>query len=518
MRFLASLKNSFSLYKIFKIKKRHVFTRRNTLRMRYMAGGAAAVCVFTFMMANFSVSAVLPFSSASNNIQIADAGVHSSGHYDVTERSPNTQAIAMASIEPAVGAGRTSDDADNEFRQNAVSNGIRKASFALKKPLEPSFEEVSIGTGETLAGILQEAGLNGADAYYAVKALSEHHDPRSIKAGQNVRINFEFDEEGDRTFESLALSADPIKTIHVYKRGEEQFETDIKEKKLVQRSYARKAKIETSLYGSAARADIPSQIVAELIRIYSWNVDFQRDVRRGDKVEVLYEAMETEGGDFARYGDVLFAKLNVGGREVPIYRYEMKDGRVDYFDKNGTSAKKILMKTPVDGARISSTFGMRRHPVLGYNKMHKGMDFAASTGTPIYAAGDGTIDYLGRRGGYGNYIRIRHNGTLKTAYAHMHNYARGMKKGKRVKQGEVIGYVGTTGRSTGPHLHYEVLVDNKQVNPSSVNLPTGEQLAGAELSRFKALAKAMDQQYMAQTEGLAVAKQNSGQDERSKIR
>ena len=174
-------------------------------------------------------------------------------------------------------------------------------------------------------------------------------------------------------------------------------------------------------------------MIADLIRIYSHNVDFQRDVRRGDVIEVLYKVYETEDGDYTKYDNVLFASLTIDDKENPVYRYKMSNGDVEYFQENGQSVRNTLMKTPIDGARISSGFGMRRHPVLGYNKMHKGMDFAASTGTPIYAAGSGTVSYAGRKGGYGNYIKLRHNSELSTAYAHMSKFAKGMTGGKRVK-------------------------------------------------------------------------------------
>jgi murein DD-endopeptidase MepM/ murein hydrolase activator NlpD len=183
------------------------------------------------------------------------------------------------------------------------------------------------------------------------------------------------------------------------------------------------------------------------------------------------------------YGDIKYARLITADNDIALYRYEDNDGNVDYFDRNGKSTKNSLMKTPVDGARMSSGYGMRRHPVLGYDKMHKGVDFAAPTGTPIYAAGDGVVEKAARWGGYGNYVKIRHNSSLKTAYAHMHSIK--VKAGTRVKQGQIIGTVGTTGRSTGPHLHYEVLMGGKQVDPRGVNVPVGEELRGASLKKFK---------------------------------
>ena len=193
----------------------------------------------------------------------------------------------------------------------------------------------------------------------------------------------------------------------------------------------------------------------------------------------------------------------------------MENGRVDYFGADGTSTRKTLMKTPIDGARISSGFGMRRHPVLGYTKMHKGMDFAASVGTPIYAAGDGKVEYAGRFSSYGNYVRISHNSKLKTAYAHMLRLA--VKVGARVKQGQIIGYVGTTGRSTGPHLHYEVMVNSKQVNPNSVDLPTGEQLVGKDLRRFKSFVNTVKQQYVSLSHGQKFAANTVGHETQKSV-
>lgn len=415
-------------------------------------------------------------------------------------------AMVLAAIDPSAGVeGDVNAESENDGIGSHVSGLVRNAAELIKKADGPQVQEITVGKGDTIAGVLQNAGLDGAEAYQAVKALSEYFNPRRVKAGQTIDVEFKANDEGNKNFQKLALRLSPIKEVIVSKTEDNGYQAELHEKELTKQTYVGVAEIQTSLYGSAAKANIPSSVIANMIRVYSWDVDFQRDIRRGDKVEVMYEVYETEDGEFAKYGDILYANLGLSGSEKPIYRFEMADGRVDYFEPNGHSIRKTLMKTPVDGARISSGFGMRHHPVLGYNKMHKGMDFAAPTGTPIYAAGDGVIDYYGRRGGYGNYIRIRHNGTLKTAYAHMHKYAKGMGKGVRVKQGQVIGYVGTTGRSTGPHLHYEVLVNNAQVNPNSVDLPTGETLAGADLKKFKSQLKDADKLYVSLTEGFKFA-------------
>lgn len=479
MQLYASLKSKIAFHKILPVRKRYFVTRANTLRVRYVAA-----CVAVGFIGIYSTVAA-PTSSVAFGL---------------------VDGFKTAYVEPLKDDEQisTSDQVEKVLKAG-ISSGIRKASFALKKPDQPRFKELKVKSGDTVAGLLQNAGLSGGEAYKAVKALEEYYDVRKVKSGQKIDVHFRQGVDGKLEFSKLQMKLDPVKEVSVSRTAGEEFEAALDEKELFPRVYARKAKIETSLYGSAARASIPSSVITEMIRVYSWNIDFQRDIRSGDKIEVLYEAFETEDGEFARYGNVLYASLTVGGREHPIYRFEMDDGRIDFFEPDGISIRKTLMKTPIDGARISSGFGMRKHPVLGYNKMHKGMDFAAPTGTPIYAAGDGTVEHAGRKGGYGNYIRLRHNSKLKTAYAHLHKIKSGVSVGARVKQGDVIGYVGTTGRSTGPHLHYEVLLNNKQVNPRSVNLPTGEQLAGKELKRFKNEVGSIYQQYVSLSEGLKFA-------------
>ncbi|MEZ5814572.1 MAG: peptidoglycan DD-metalloendopeptidase family protein [Alphaproteobacteria bacterium] len=484
MRLFAALKSQFAFYRLVPLRRRYLVTRHNKVRLRYMAGSFAALFIALYGVSWASASA------SSTVLRVA-------GDFST----------AYAEIAPA-GGDEAGDYAAEDVRleaaiQSSVSGGIRRASLAIKKPERPRYRELQVKPGDTVAGLLQEAGLSGAEAYRAVKALEEYYDVRKVKSGQKIDVHFKSGDDGVLEFTKMSMKLDAVKEVSVVRGGPEDFRAELSEKELFPRVYARKAQIETSVYGSAARANIPSAVIAEMIRIYSWNIDFQRDIRSGDKVEVLYEAFETEDGEFAKYGNVLYANLSVGGRNYPIYRFEMDDGRVDFFEPDGISIRKTLMKTPIDGARLSSGFGMRRHPVLGYNKMHKGMDFAASTGTPIYAAGDGVVEHAGRKGGYGNYVRIRHNSKLKTAYAHMHSIK--VKNGARVKQGQVIGTVGTTGRSTGPHLHYEVLVYNKQVNPRSIKLPTGEQLAGKELQRFKNVLGRTKQQYVSLSEGLKFA-------------
>lgn len=490
----STMKSKLSLYRLMPLRQRYFVTRENRLRVRYVA-----CCVAVGVVGLFSLLAA-PASSLA--VRVAD---DFKAAYQVAEEDANiVPTVAFAPETPIKTANA------------AISSGIRKAAFAIKKPERPRMRELEVKSGDTVAGLLQSAGLSGPEAYNTVKALEEYYDVRKVKSGQKIDVHFKPGEGDALEFSKLVMKLDPIKEVSVMREGPEDFKAELNEKELFPRTYARKAKIQTSLYGSAERASIPPAVIANMIRVYSWSIDFQRDIRSGDKIEVMYEAFETEDGEFAKYGDVLYANLTVGGRAYPIYRFEMDDGRADYFEPEGISIRKTLMKTPVDGARISSGYGMRRHPVLGYNKMHKGMDFAAPTGTPIYAAGDGIIEEAGRKGSYGKYVRIRHNSKLKTAYAHMHRIK--VKRGTRVKQGEVIGTVGSTGRSTGPHLHYEVLLSGKQVNPRSVNLPTGEQLKGQELSRFKTLVNSMKQKYVSLSEGLKFASIETSAGENTRIR
>ncbi len=482
------ISDNIALHRLVRLRERYVLTRHKKIRMRYVAS-AAVLCVLSagFMVSSSSSSFALKMPGTGHDVNTADAAVIGG----------DTEIVY--------------DDGVTEMLQSHISDGIRKASMALKKPEQPKFKEVKIDAGQTIAGQLQESGLSGAEAYKAVSAINEYFDVRKVKSGQKIGLHYEAGEDGLMQLAKMQMSIGPVKEVTVMRNGPEDFKAELIEKELIKRTYGGKAQIKTSVFGSAARANIPPAVIADVIRIYSWDVDFQRDIRQGDKIEVMYETYETEDGQFGRYGNVLFASLTLSGIEIPIYRFDMADGRTDYFQPNGRSIKKTLMKTPIDGARISSGFGMRHHPVLGYNKMHKGMDFAASTGTPIYAAGDGVIEMAGRNGGYGNYVRIRHNSSLKTAYAHMHKFNKGISTGKRVKQGDVIGYVGTTGRSTGPHLHYEVLANGKQVNPRSVNLPTGEELVGQDKQRFKSMIGEVKQQYVSLTQGINFASHDDGE-------
>ncbi len=497
---VTSIQKKYAPHKLFRIRKRYFVTRENKLRLRYTISTFA--CISIGLIALFGAGN----TSASINDKINKSSLSSA------ENNYANKQEKLAVLQPI-------DSLHNFAKniQNHLTGGIQDLPSTASIIPQSKTKKIKLGKGDTIAGSLQKAGLSGAEAYKAVKAISAHYDPRKVKPGQIIELRLDQASTQNFGISEIQVMLDPIKSVVVSRDENNEFHASLSEKQVTVRSNAKHAKIETSLYGSAERAGIPASIIAELIRIYSWDVDFQRDIREGDKLEVLYETNETEDGALASYGSILYASLSVGGHDIPIYRHVLSNGDADYFEENGRSIRKALMKTPIDGARLSSGFGMRKHPILGYNKMHKGVDFAAPLGTPIYAAGDGIIDMAGRNGGYGNYVRIRHNSSLKTAYAHMHKFAKGISKGKRVKQGQVIGYVGTTGRSTGPHLHYEALQNNKQTNPRKLDMPTGEKLAGAELSKFKSSVQSLKNKYAAMVSGKKYA-QRGGGDQKKLIR
>ena len=373
--------------------------------------------------------------------------------------------------------------------REAQAAGQARRAKAVLSARQWSTEQVMGRRGDTLIDILSRAGIAQAEAHAAVQSLQTVYDPRRLRAGQELLIRAEHGpaDAGARRLIGLDFDVDFDHAVRVIRGADGHYATAKVARPQRRELVHRAGIIDDSLYVSAERAALPHDVIIGLIKLFSWDVDFQRDVRRGDQFETLFEMVSLEDGSAdMRGGDLLYAALSIDGRLFEGYRFELPDGRVAYFDRSGKSLRKFLMRTPIDGARLSSRFGMRRHPILGYNRMHQGVDFAAPTGTPIYAAGDGRVELAKRNGGYGKYIRIRHTGEYSTAYAHLSRFAKGIEPGRRVRQGQVIGYVGTTGRSTGPHLHYEVLRNHAQINPLQIKQPPNQQLAGAELERFRA--------------------------------
>ncbi|MCF8094842.1 MAG: M23 family metallopeptidase [Desulfobacteraceae bacterium] len=369
----------------------------------------------------------------------------------------------------------------------------------------------TVSSGDTLINILRKAGLARREAYEVIRTLKKIFNPAELKRGHELTLGFIDTKHTDPVFHRLCLKTDFDREYQVVRRVDQGFSARKVNRRLQVRPARAEAEITSSLYQAAMDAGLPVKALMQVLRAYSYDVDFQRDIRPGDSIEVLYEEKLDDKGQVVASGAVLFAVLHTRGRSLRIYRHKNADGGWGFYNTEGKSVRKALMVTPIEGARISSGYGMRRHPISGYNKMHEGLDFAAPRGVPVMTAGDGVVEYAGRRGSYGNYVRIRHPNQYKTIYAHLNGYAENIKSGVRVRQGETIGYVGSTGRSTGPHLHYEVMYAGNPVNPSRMETPPGRTLEGKELEKFLATKAEMEKLYasLAEDTKLAFADQDS---------
>ena len=347
---------------------------------------------------------------------------------------------------------------------------------------------VTVSSGDTLIQLLRQTGLSAREAFLAVKELQTVYSPRNLRPGQDIQLALLHDdtaEDADPRLQRLQLRASADTDVALERTPDGAFEANKQPRSLSRQVSGVATEIDSSLFAAGERAGVPARIMLQLIHQYSYAVDFQRDLRTGDQVEIVYERFLEAGGGVAKTGPLLYAALEVQGERLEMYRYTPKDGQTGYFAPDGESVRRLLMRTPIDGARLSSGFGMRKHPIKGYTRMHEGTDFAAPRGTPIYASGNGVVERIGYNGGYGKYIQIDHGHGYMTAYGHMRGFKKGLGRGDRVAQGEVIGYVGNTGQSTGAHLHYEIHKNGEPVNPRGLELPTGRTLTGAELDRFK---------------------------------
>jgi len=378
-------------------------------------------------------------------------------------------------------------------------------AFAGDISRDPEEVRVKLARGENFVDALERAGVSRADANAAAYAFGKHQDLRKLPAGQEFALTLGWPNQtffqaasassgSDARLVKLEYRTDAENRITVRRGADGEMSAEKKTIPLTTRVKSIAGRINGSLYLSAKHEGAPDEVIAGLADAFAYDVDFQREIFGGDEFEAIFEVRYDDMGKMVSAGDILYARLKWRGRsrEKGYYRYADENGRWDFYDATGQSAKRLLMKTPIDGARLSSGFGTRKHPILGYAKAHKGVDFAASRGTPIKAAGDGTVLRADRYGSFGNYVKIRHANGYETAYAHLNGFARGIRKGKYVRQGDVIGYVGTTGRSTGPHLHYEVHLNGQAVNPQRLKIATGKKLEGAALTAFKAQRDAID--------------------------
>ena len=396
---------------------------------------------------------------------------------------------------------------------NSIKISLSGNSLSLDFDEEQTIDYM-IKDGDTLLKILADIGASEQDIFAIISSLKKIKPNQNLNIGSQISITYRTQNDEETADENHKLSpTDPEnnskkviisnltipqsieENIVITRKNDGGYDSRELKVKLLRYNSRYFGTIKNGLYVDGVEAGISPNAMMNMITLYGYDIDFQRDIHSGDKFEMLVESFYDENGKKVRDGNVLFSSLTLQNRKIEIYMHKITEGdktRVEYFDAKGNSVKKSLLRTPVNGARISSGFGMRRHPILGYSKMHKGVDFAAPTGTPILAAGSGTITYMARKGGYGNYVQIKHNEDYSTAYGHISRFGKKYKLGSKVKQGDVVAYVGSTGRSTGPHLHFELLYRGSQVNPSKVKATSGIKLVGKELVRFEASKNEID--------------------------
>ena len=373
-----------------------------------------------------------------------------------------------------------------------------------------SEKTLTLQSGDTLASLLKRGGFSSREAANVISLMQQRINVRRLQIGMTFAIAYHTDSQSDDLSPVGIHFKDKSNFDHYLVFDDALSWFAFRTVRPVQRYlvYA-SGTIENNIYNAVEDQDVPNSALDEFIRVLGFSVDFQREVRSGDEFELLYEReIDQLTGDDLNTGTLHYAGLRLSGDTMSFFRFENSDGIVGWYDRDGQSAVRTLMRTPIAGAKLSSKYGMRRHPVTGYNAMHRGIDFAAPKGTPIIAAGSGVVQKSGWFGNYGRYVRIRHTGRYATAYAHMTRIADGITAGARVRQGQIIGYVGSTGRSTGPHLHYEVLVNNKQVNPLTVKLPSGEGLESDELDDFATIVDSIEQEVASRGQVLFAANSN----------
>ena len=375
---------------------------------------------------------------------------------------------------------------ENDSFQKLISNiYLKKTAIATLNSFNPRQENIRyiVKTGDNFEKILKNLDLPTNEIDLIINNLISNK--KKLRVYENQVIEFNIDRKKPITIKKVSLELTKSKNLVITRNFvKNNFSFREIERNLKKKLFYKESIITKSLYASGIETEIPIEIIIEFARLYGFQFDFQRDIWKNDSFQIVYEQYHDSKNTFIKNGEIIFAKLNLQGKEYPLYKFKSKD-ITDYFDERGQSVRKTLMKTPINGARLSSSFGMRKHPILGFNKMHRGTDFAAPMGTPIMASGDGKVIKSSWCGGGGNCIKIKHNSTYTTVYAHLSKFGRGIKKGVRVKQGQIIGYVGSTGMSTGPHLHYEVIENGKKINSQTLKLPSGKTLLGEERKKFE---------------------------------
>ena len=374
-----------------------------------------------------------------------------------------------------------------DYLRKTLNNVFLLKTFAkITSELENRFIELdyTVKAGDTYESIINDINISNNEKKLFLQSIKNNEIVRILRPNQ--KIYFKIDKKEEHKILEFYIELSKKKDVYFVKDIENNsFKSNILEKNLSKVITYKESKITDSLYQSATSLKIKPNIIIEFARLYGFQVDFQRDIWKNDSFQIIYEEFLNEEGEIIETGNIIFANLNLQNEDLKLYRHEYEKNKIDYFDENGKSMRKTLMKTPINGARLSSSFGKRKHPILGFTRMHTGTDFAAPTGTPILASGDGIVTRAKWCGGGGNCVKIKHNRVYQTVYAHMSKFGRGIKKGARVKQGQIIGYVGSTGLSTGPHLHYEVIENGKKINSQKLKLPSGKILKGDQRKVFE---------------------------------
>ncbi|CAO6124182.1 NlpD Membrane proteins related to metalloendopeptidases [Candidatus Pelagibacterales bacterium] len=351
--------------------------------------------------------------------------------------------------------------------------------------------ELKVRNGDSIQRILYDQKISPSEVNNVLNALRREYNFGALRNDQKVYLIVKREKNGNFV-SRLTVNIDNITSVHVFLNKDNVYETKRVTKILTKKNHLIETTIDRGIYRTAKQSGIENNIVAQFARLYGFEVDFQRDLKKNDKIKIFYERYLDDDGVSQRTGNIIYSEITNVEKNIILYRYEYPNGTVAYFTPEGKSIEKSLMRTPINGAKLSSRYGFRIHPILGYNQMHQGTDFAAPIGTPVMASGAGTVEYSGWKGGYGKFISIRHSPVYQTNYAHLQDYAKGIRRGAKVQQGQVIGYLGSTGSSTGPHLHYEVVVNGRKENSQTLKLPSAAPLEGNNKNFFEIQKRNID--------------------------
>ena len=351
--------------------------------------------------------------------------------------------------------------------------------------------ELKARNGDSIQRILYDQKISPTEVNNVLNALRREYNVGTLRNDQKVYLVVKREKNGNFV-SRLTVNIDNITTVHVFLNKDNVYETKRVTKILTKKNHLVETTIDRGIYRTAKQSGIENSVVAQFARLYGFEVDFQRDLKKNDKIKIFYERYLDDDGVSQRTGNIIYSEISNVEKNIILYRYEYPNGAIAYFTPEGKSIEKSLMRTPINGAKLSSRYGFRIHPIIGYNQMHQGTDFAAPIGTPVMASGAGTVEYSGWKGGYGKFISIRHSPVYQTNYAHLQDYAKGMRRGTKVQQGQVIGYLGSTGSSTGPHLHYEVVVNGRKENSQTLKLPSAAPLEGNNKNFFEIQKRNID--------------------------